>query len=504
MSQERDGLRESLTQVRYLSAATNPTDLLGWSSGERARQTLLKLTSAEGTAFLDVGHGGALEPSVQKMLMRLTNSGWTVQGQLRVEFDGVLDEESDDGPGKPLEFDLCTLELGRGLLALVDPAQNSPILGAVASLRRDLADEVGFSVPGVRVRDRLELAPTVYRIVLRGSVAAQGEVFLDRFLALGSLEQLSVLRGWSTIEPSYRAPAKWIEPEEREAAEQAGCVLFHGVSVIATHLRETLKVHACDLLGLQETHALVARLSFTHPLVAAPFLETAERLRALRRLLHRLLADRVSIHDLPAIVETAGDCLDFIEDTDEVAEVVRTVLARQLTARCLDQEGVLQAFVLADPVEQALQDEAKARAQQLERGATSPTLRQRARVRPSHRRALAEHWLPALVREGCGLHEGPVVLLTIPEVRLAVQSLLLELGPHLTVLSLDEVASGTRVEILSTLDFPRQVDGLAASSAAVIAEPEPLGANDGAASADTLTEAAPAKPAPRNQPFWKR
>lgn len=492
MSTEREGPGESIAQVRYMTVSSQTPAFLPWTKGERATQTLIKLVSSDGVAFLDIGHGGVLEPKAQQQLLRLTNSGWAVEGRLRVEFDGHMEESEDDGPGAPLEFDMCTLELGRALLALVDPAQGSPILMAVNGVRRDLVDELGFAIPGVRVRDRLGLPPTIYRILVRGCVAGQGEVFLDRFLALGTLEQLSALRGWSTVEPGYRTPAKWILPEEREAAEQAGCVLISATAVIATHLRETLKSQACALLGLQETYALLARLALTHPVVAAPFLQETERVRALRCILHRLISDGLSIHDLPFIVETAGDCLAWLEDTDEVVEAIRRSLARQLTARCLDDEGVLRAFVVADAVEEALEKELS----------EQERLVNRARGKAMAVRSLEEHWLCPLVRDLAQHHQGVLLLLTRPEVRFRVQSVLESVSAPVVVLSLAELAGGTRVEILGSVDFPKVVDSLGASPGAA-PPPSPEVARQDITRPAGQDAAEPVPTAPTKQPFWK-
>lgn len=233
-------VQEKQQALTFLYCGGLESDFIPWEGGQQGQQTYLKLRREEEVAFLYAGVGGVLEAELQKTLMRLVNDGWIVQGEVNLTFDGTRDLEAD----APFAPDACLLELGSALLPLVDPYQNAPLLQQFPTLRQDIAEDIGFVTPSFKVADNMSLSPTCYRIRLRGTLVASGEVFLDRFLALGSLEQLGKLTGWTTTDPSYRLPAKWIEPDQRENAETAGCMVLGALGVLLTHVREVIKTHS--------------------------------------------------------------------------------------------------------------------------------------------------------------------------------------------------------------------------------------------------------------------
>lgn len=409
-------VQESQQTIKLLTAGNLEAGFIPWQVGEEGQQAFLKLVREDETAYLYAGVGGILEVEIQKALMRLLNDGWALQGEVFVSFDGNV----DPGAEAFVSTEPCMLEIGSGLLPLVDPYQNAPLLERLPQLRREIAEEIGFTAPGIKVRDDMRLPATGYRVRLRGAVAAQGEIFTDRFLAVGSLEQLGALQGWSTTDPSYRLPAKWILPTERETAEKAGCMLFGSLAVLLTHLREVIKEGAPELLGLQETHTLLSRLRQTHPIVVEDFLPRIDRVRKVRHVLRALLAEGVSIGNLVTILETLGDHLDQIDDVEGVTERVRVALARQIATRYVDEEGRLRALVLSDDAEDRL------------RGASGNG---------------AVDGLSRGVREALEEHHHPSVLFVSPPLRRAVRRHLEAAFPHLAVLSTAEIPPGLKVEV---------------------------------------------------------
>jgi len=445
MATESNRVYETREVVRLMAAGEGPAPFVPWAAGEQGQQAFLKMTKDDDTAFLYAGMGGIVDVDIQKALMRLVNDGWSVQGEVHLSFDGTGDPGADGYP----EVDAIVLEIGSGLLPLVDPYQNAPLLEKLRDIRREVGQDIGFVAPGVKVRDDMALPPSAYRIVLRDAPAAQGEIFLDRFLAVGSLEQLAPLQGWSTVDPSYRMPAKWIPVEAREAAESAGCMLFGGLSVLLTHLREVVKRFASELLGLQETHALVARLAATHPVVVEDIVQSTARLRKVRHVLQRLLDENVSIGNLVTILETIGDHLADLDDAEAMAERVRRSLARQIATRCLDEEGALRGLVLSDEAEGLLADRLK---QPLD--------------------ALSDDGgFTRIVREALEEHGMPPVLFTPPALRPGARRLLRDSLVVLTVLSTAEIRPGLRVQVAGAVKAPKK--------AAPVEPPPPDGADAG-------------------------
>jgi len=339
------------------------------------------------------------------------------------------------------------IELGQALLPLVDPQQGAPLLARLGGLREEVARESGLVPAGIRVRDNLSLEPNQYLIRVKESPAAIGELFLDRYLAVGNHEQLSELQGWATVEPAYRMKAKWIEVEHRDKADQVGCLLLGALQVLVTHLKQVVMNAAPELLGLQETHDLVARLRPTHPVVVEDFLSNRANLRCLRRVLQNLLAERVSIRDLVTILETAGDMLNRLTDIDQVVESCRMALARQICWTHLNEEGVLRGLALTARMEGRLLE-----ALEVREGGPRLNLSQQE----------AEAFVTA-VGKALEEHGRPPVLFTDPPTRPWVRRLLVQPFPELAILSTAEIAPGVRVETTGTVDLGKVAPPAAAT-----------------------------------------
>lgn len=404
---------------------------LPWGPGEQGARTWFKLERQGEIVLLDGGGYPALPVAVHKNLMRLINEGWSVQGEVHVTFDGLQTGEEDPF----IDTDVVTLQVGRRLLPLVDPQNGSLLLEKLRQTREELAADLGFVLPGVRVTDNLTLRDHAYAVLLRQTLVAEGEVFLERLLAVGTLDQLSNVQGWSTQEPAFRMTAKWIDPQDRERAEAAGCLVVGGLNVLMTHVQELLRQHAAELLGLQDLHNLLARLGLSHPIVVDEFLRERRALRLLRKVLHRLLEERVSIRNLITIVEAVGDAREETTDVDEVTEAVRGALARQILASVTADDGSVHALLLADPLEKRLADHVA--------GGDAP-----AAVEDVIRR----------IRQVWEEHGSPAALFTLPRLRRPLRNLLQRSMPQLSVLSTADVPPATRVHVVATVAFPAAVE----------------------------------------------
>ncbi|MEO7362669.1 MAG: flagellar biosynthesis protein FlhA, partial [Gemmatimonadaceae bacterium] len=225
-----------------------------------------------------------------------------------------------------LQIDPIELEVGYALIPLVDEGQGGDLLERISLLRKQAAMEMGILVPPIRIRDDIRLPANEYVIKLRGSEVARGEV-LPRFLmALNTGGVVMEIDGLETVDPSFGMPARWISSARRTEAEAVGYVVVEPTTVVATHLMETLKTSASDLLGRQEVQEMVETLKKTHPALVEEIIPGKVSLSVLHRVLQRLLRERVPIRDLVTILEALGDGADSTKDPEALTEFVRKAL----------------------------------------------------------------------------------------------------------------------------------------------------------------------------------
>jgi len=253
-----------------------------------------------------------------------------------------------------MQVDPISLEVGRGLLSLVDPNQGAKLLERVTSIRRHIALEMGIVVPGVRFKDNLQLKPNAYVIKIKEIEMATGEVMVNQFLAIGPEDKLRNLRGTKTVDPTYGLPGVWISPEQRGDAERLGCMIFDPVSVIATQLTEVIRSNASDLLGRQEVQALIDTIKNTHPAVIKELVPDTLSLGEVQKILQNLVKERVSIRDLVTILETMADNVHVTKDTEILTECVRVALSRVICREYMNNEGIINVITLDPQVEQLI------------------------------------------------------------------------------------------------------------------------------------------------------
>lgn len=331
-----------------------------------------------------------------------------------------------------MQVDPISLEVGRGLLGLVDPNQGAKLLERVTSIRRHIALEMGIVVPGVRFRDNLQLKPNAYVIKIKDIEVAQGEVQVNQFLAIGPEEKLKNLRGTKTVDPTYGMPGVWISPEQRGDAERLGCMIFDPVSVVATQLTEVVRAHANDLLGRQEVQALIDTIKKTHPAVVKEVIPDALSLGEVQKVLQNLVKERVSIRDLVSILETMADNVHMTKDPEMLTEFVRVSLSRTICKEYMNNEGTINVITLDPQIEQTIQ-------QAIHRSETGSFLN----LDPN----MGQEILQAIAAQVQTLQERGLqpVLLTSPPVRPALRKLVERSFPNLVLLSWNEIAPKVNV-----------------------------------------------------------
>lgn len=245
-----------------------------------------------------------------------------------------------------LALDTIELEVGYGLLPLIDLDKGGEVPGRVTALRKQVAQDLGVVLPPVHLRDNLRLEPQEYRVALRGNEIGKGQVWIDRLMVLDPEGTLPSLDGISATEPAFGLPAKWILPKERATAEAAGLTVVDPSSVLTTHLSELVRRSAWELIGRQEVQELLASTAKEAPKLVEDVVPTTVTLGELVRVVRGLLKEGISVRDLRTILEAVADAAPKSKDTVYLVEQARRRLARQITSRVADERGVVHALTL--------------------------------------------------------------------------------------------------------------------------------------------------------------
>ena len=335
-----------------------------------------------------------------------------------------------------LSYDPMELEIGFGLIPLVDTTQGGDLLERITLIRRHAARDLGIVVPPIRVRDNLQLKPSMYVVKIYGLEVASAEVMVSRLLAMNPGTATQPLDGIATTEPAFNLPALWISDSARGEAEMAGYTVIDPTSVIATHLTEIIKSHAPDLLGRQETSALLDNVKTHYPVVVEELVPNLLTVGEIQRVLQNLLRERIPIRNLLLILESLADAARVSKDVDFLTERVRAAMARHICAE-YSEDGLL-SVITVDPRLEALLGEAVRRGEDAYALLDPNTV---AKIYSSLTKQMA-------AAQNSGLH--PIVLCS-PSVRLALKRLTERAAPQLVVLSYSEIAPGLRVESIGQI-----------------------------------------------------
>ena len=253
-----------------------------------------------------------------------------------------------------LKLDELSLEVGYGLVVLVDRNQGGQLLARVKALRQNLAQQLGFIVPPVHITDNVRLKPKEYAIALRGVEVARWELHQDNLLAISSEGAPRPLPGVATKEPAFGVAAMWIPPALQNQALASGYAVVDQTSVLATHLAEVVRQHAHELLTRQETKRLLDRLAESHPKLVEELVPKVLSLGEVQKTLQQLLREQVSIRDLSTILETLLDLAPASKNPVLLVEAARQALARALVQPLLSESGGLRVVTLDRSLEEEL------------------------------------------------------------------------------------------------------------------------------------------------------
>ena len=337
-----------------------------------------------------------------------------------------------------LKLDDLMLEVGIGLVPLVDAKQGGKLLARVKSLRKSLAQQLGFLVPSIHITDNLSLKEKEYVIYLRGVEIARWEMRRDRLLAVHSNPKPGDLVGQETREPAFGSPAKWITPDRQAQAIAAGYAVVDHTSALAAHLSEVIKQNAYELLSRQETKRLLDRLSTSHPKLVEELMPKLMSLGEVQRVLQQLLRGQVSIRDLGSILEALVEAAAVNKSPIALVEAARHSLGRALIRPLLDDRGQLKVVTL----DRSIEDEcARSTAQQPQ--LTTGTAMQI----PVANRVMAG--LRSMLGEQVTM--APPVLLCSSPGRFYLKRLLEPWIPRIVVISPSEIPPMTQVQSLGSV-----------------------------------------------------
>ena len=273
------------------------------------------------------------------------------------EIEEKKKEKTEIGP-EPVEhllfIDPLEIEVGYGLISLVDREQGGELLDRVRSIRRQFALEMGLVIPPIHIRDNLQLNASEYQVILKGVKVASAELMVNHYLAMDSGDATRKIEGIETKEPVFGLSAFWIPDSKKEEAKLAGYTVVDNVTIMSTHLSEILRNHASELLGRQEIQNLLDNLSKSYPKVVEELVPNLLSLGNVQKVLQNLLDEQISVRDLLTIVETLADYAPVTKDPELLTEYVRHKLSRSIISPYIGKDGILKLITMGQDIEDVL------------------------------------------------------------------------------------------------------------------------------------------------------
>ncbi|MBI4566785.1 MAG: flagellar biosynthesis protein FlhA [Planctomycetes bacterium] len=341
-----------------------------------------------------------------------------------------------------LTVDPMELEIGYGLIRMVDTSQGGDLLERITMIRRQIALDLGFVVPPVRIRDNMQLEPNEYSVKIRGTVVAKGTAMVEHFLAMDSGIATGTVDGIPTTEPAFGLPAVWITEANKQRAEALGYTVVDATSVVSTHLTEVIKNHAAELLTREDLESLLTNLKQQSPKIVEELIPNIMKPQEAQRILQALLKERVSIRNLGAIFETLAEYAPRTKDAEVLVEYTRNSLARQICESLKSGDGKIYLITI-DP---QLEDLINANIERTEGGSYLKTA-------PS----ILNQIMDAIAREMEKLVTGghAPVILCAPQIRSQVKKIADGIQAGIAVLSYNEVVRDVPIESVGMAALPQ-------------------------------------------------
>ena len=366
----------------------------------------------------------------------------SARDKVTIEKQKAQSEAAEIAPEPPqveelLKVDVLELEVGYGLVPLIDTYQGGDLLDRISAVRRQLAVELGLVMPPVRIRDNMQLPPNEYRVKIRGNTVASGQAEPSRLLAMDSGFVTGKVEGIHTVEPAFGLDAWWIDPSVRTRAESMNYTVVDPTSVLATHITELVKTYADELLTREEVNNLIEGLKEKASKLVEEAIPGVIKIGELQKVLQSLLRERVPVRDIETILETLSDWGTKTKDLDVLVEYARNALRRTICSLYADTNDDGKLSLVCVTLDPRLEDQVNA---YIDRGAAGTVLNVPAKVARDIASVVSDE-LGAVMARG----RLPVVIAS-PQVRNAMWQILEPHIPGVAVLGYNEVVSGIDVE----------------------------------------------------------
>jgi flagellar biosynthesis protein FlhA len=351
----------------------------------------------------------------------------------------IEEENSPENVLNLLQVDSLEFEFGLGLIPLADATQGGDILDRVIAIRKQIALELGLVIPIIRIRDNVNLESNEYMIKLKGNEIAQGEIFLNHFLMLVPDDEDHGIIGIETVEPTFGLPALWINDEMKRKAEIYGYTVVDATSVITTHLAETIKRYAHEILGREETKQLIDKVKETYPSIVEELVPSLLSIGQIQKVLQKLLKEKVSIRNLPVILETLADWAVFTKNPDYLTEYVRQSLSRQITQK-LTVGKMIQVITVNAQVEKMISENLQETEQGIYLTLDPQSIQQLV--------LSLNETIQQVVKVGI----QPIIM-TSPTIRMYVKQIVERINEDIPVISFNELESDVEVQNIGVVHF---------------------------------------------------
>jgi flagellar biosynthesis protein FlhA len=340
-----------------------------------------------------------------------------------------------------LKVDTLEVEIGYGLVPLVDVSRGNDLLERISIIRKQVASELGILVPPIRIRDNVALKPNEYVIKLRGVPLATSVLYPGQLMAINPGFVSDQVAGLEATEPAFGLPARWIDENQRTVAEKRGYTVVEPTAILATHLTEIVKSNAGDLLSRQEVAKLIENVKAENQALIDELIPGLLNLGQVQHVLQNLLAERIPIKDLVTILETLADYAHSTKDVDILSEYVRHSLARTITALYLSETNDMKVAILDQGMERLLSDSIQNTKQGII-AVLPPEVAQRIINEVSE------------VTTDMSIAGFIPVILTSPNIRLAFRRLIAPALPKVAIISFNEIIPNVEIESIKTVRMP--------------------------------------------------
>ena len=434
----------SLATAIIVTRVTTSESMTEQATSQLANPTALNLSAAI-LAIIGLVPG---MPHMVFLVLALATAGlaWRITNKVDVPEATPAEQAAQAALDEPKELDwddvdqvdLIGLEIGYGLIPLVNPETGGQLMNRVKGVRKKLSAELGFLVQPVRIRDALTIDPDAYHIVLKGVVRGKGQIKVGKELAINPGQVYGPLEGEATKEPAFGLEAVWIDPSQRDMARTLGYTVVDASTAIATHLNKVLRDNAADLLSHDEVQQLLDKLAAKSPKLVEDLVPGKLSLGVVTRTLQNLLNESVSIRDMRTIAETLSEVASRTQEPDQLTSLVRPKLGRMIVQSLVDDSNALSVMTLDPNLEQllhnVLQQTAPGQSMALEPG-------------------LSERLFAAL-REGARAVEEmghPAVLVVSPAIRPWMSKAVRYRVNEMTLLSYSEIPDDQSVKVVHTV-----------------------------------------------------